>query len=235
MIGRCFGSIEKEDYTLKEALAKIGAVSREFKVDGKDVLIKELTFGNLKALKEREFVSALAKVEVKYKKNLPVLDKQFNEILTQKGDFDERLFLPFWLMKDQIVFSSAQQSRDYLIPFLNEALKQKITIPHYNVKKIYDDYEPQDRVCGFGFMKRPDAISSGQVFGEIKSADPLVQQLEDSSKSFCAIALLFKNVEVKIAIYEVGTIVIHKNWAKMSSYRSSLKQIQDTLKSYEVF
>jgi hypothetical protein len=146
----------------------------------------------------------------------------------------KKLYLPFWLFKNQLVFSSAQQSRDYLLPLLNKALNQKITIPFYDVKRIYDDFESQNRVWGFGFMKRPDAISSGQVFGEIASDDPLVQQLENSSKSFCAISLPFKEGEVKIAVYAVGTIVIHKNWAKMNNYRTNLKVIQDKLKPYEV-
>lgn len=234
MIGRCFGYVEEENYTLKDAIAEINESDKEFKVDDKEVIIKDISFGNLKALKERDFVSALAKIEVKYKKNLPTLSKEFNEIYTEKGDFDEKLYLPFWLFKNKLVFSSAQQSRDYLIPRLNKALNQKITIPFYDVKRIYDDFESQNRVWGFGFMKRPDAISSGQVFGEIASEDPLVQQLENSSKSFCAISLPFKEGEVKIAVYAVGTIVIHKNWAKMNNYRTNLKVIQDKLKPYEV-
>ena len=235
MIGRCFGKIKKENYTLKDAISKIRETSTYFSNEDKTINIKEISFGNLKVLKERDYLSVLTKVDVKYKKNVPALDKEYNEIYTEKGDFEEHLFLPFWIFKDEIVFSSAQQSRDYIIPFLNKALTQDIKIPMYDVKKIYDDFEPQNRVWGFGFMKRPEAVSAGQVFGEITATDPLVQQLENSSKNFCAINLQITNIEVKVAIYSVGTIVIHKNWSKMTTYRDKLKEVQDTLKPYEIF
>lgn len=234
MVGRSFGYIVSENYELRESVSKMRDSKKEFMLGVKQVSLTDIAFGNLRALKEREYLSVLTHFVVKYKKNLPILYKEFNEISTEKGDYEEKFWLPFWLFKDRIIFSSAQQSRDYLVPFLNDALNQDIRIPQYNVQQIYDDFEPQDRVWGFGFMKRPDAISSGQLYGEVAAADPLVQQLENSSKNFCAINLPLHDIELKIAVYSVGTIVVHKNWAKMNTYKDKFKEIQKKLETYEV-
>lgn len=83
-------------------------------------------------------------------------------------------------------------------------------------------------------MDRPEAIGSGSVYGDIDMTDPLIQELDDSEKNFVCLKLNIKGEETSINVYKSGTVVVRKNWYEMASHISSLKEIRDYLKKYEI-
>ncbi|MGC8622304.1 MAG: hypothetical protein ACP5U0_10355 [Caldisphaera sp.] len=239
MIARCFGHINK-DLNLKEVeriLNDIKTVNKEYKINKKGIelfSVKSVEKGRLKALIERDHLACLVKGIIKVNRNTQIINEEKNEIERKKEINEIQIILPFWIFKDGIVFSGAQAARDFLIPFLEDILNIKITIPYYDIGKIYTDLrDSPGRVFGFGFIERPNAINAGSIFGEMELDDPLVSELDDSNKSFVSINLKIKDSVIRITVYAVGSIVIMQKWLNMAETYSKLKIVKQELSKYE--
>ena len=240
MIGRCFGHLSKElnlreaDELLKKARGK------EFSVDVdkryiKKFTIKSLEKGRLRALTDREFISCLLKVELVVNKLLPAIDEEKDEIVQKTQQDTFALSIPAWIFKDEIIFSKAEMAREIAVPYLKRILGIDITIPAYNIGKIYEDYKSEaGKIFGFGFIDRPNSIGKGAIFGEMDVDDPLVAELDESDKNFVAVNLKVGNQIVRASIYSIGSIVIMQSWLKMAENYTKLKAIRKVLEKYEV-
>jgi hypothetical protein len=238
MIGRCFGHLSKP-LNLKEADAILKkAELKEYHInkrDFKSFRIQAVEKGRLKGLVEREFITCLIKVELTVNKYIPTIDVERDEIVSKSEEVAIKLSIPAWIFKDEIIFSKAELARDVAVPYLSEILQVKIAIPHYDIKRIYNDYKQEaGKIFGFGFMDRPNSIKSGTIFGEMESDDPLVAELDGEDKSFVAINLKIKESLVRASIYSIGSIVIMQKWLKMAESYPKLRIIRDMLKQYEV-
>lgn len=196
-------------------------------------VIDQGIFSGASVLAEREYIACLATVKLYVEKRSPVLDRDKNEIDVEKAMIEVVEKLPFWVQRDSVIFSRSTDARHFLIPYLQERIRTEINIPHYNVKRIYEDYKPGGRVCGFGFLDRPDAISSGSVYGDIDPTDPLITELDSTEKNFVCLRLNICGDEVSINVYRNGTIVIKKNWYEMGSYLPCLRKVTEFLRGYE--
>jgi hypothetical protein len=239
MIARCFGHVNKE-LDLREVdkiLNEIKNTKKEYEFNKRGIRrfsIKSMEKGRLKALIERNYIACLIKGAIIVDKNISVVNEEKNEIERKKEENEIPITLPFWIFKDGIVFSGAQAARDFLIPFLKETLNIEITIPHYEIGKIYADFKTSPgQVFGFGFIERPNAINAGSIFGEMELDDPLVSELDDSNKSFVSINLKISSKIIRVTIYSVGSIVIMQKWASMAETYSKLKTVKQELSGYE--
>ena len=240
MIGRCFGHLSKE-LNLRDVDALLKAAKdKEFTVDVdkryiKKFTIKRLEKGRLKALVDRNFISCLLRVELVVNKLLPTIDEERDEIVQKTQEDTFTLSIPAWIFKDEIIFSKAELAREIAVPYLKNILGIDITIPAYDIGKIYDDYKVETgKIFGFGFIDRPNSIGKGSIFGEMDIDDPLVAELDESDKNFVAINLKIGTQIVRASIYSIGSIVIMQSWMKMAESYTKLNAIKGMLAKYEV-
>jgi hypothetical protein len=240
MIGRCFGELSRElnlaevEKILNENKNKTKSYNLE-KRDVKEFSVHNLEKGRLKALVERKYIACLIKGDILVNKYVSTVNEEANEIERKNKEEKVSISMPFWIFKDEIVFSGAEAARDFVIPYLKELLGIEIIIPHYDIGRIYNDFKTKTgQVFGFGFIERPNSISAGSIFGEMEMDDPLVAELDESDKNFISINLKVKDKIIRASVYSIGSIVIMQKWNNMAETYPKLKIVRDALKAYEI-
>ena len=199
-IGRCFGKMpEGTSLNLEEVKRKLKEGDMEF--FGRDRedswKFEYVEVGQVTALRRREFLTVLTKVSARVKRYIPTIDVDVNEITPRQQYIEESLWLPFWVFEDGVMFAKAEKSREFLLPFIKRKLGIDVTIPHYDVQRLYNDEKGRGTLMGTGFSDRAGAISAGSLFGEIDEDDAMLEEIEGADKNFVFMKFTIDGEEVK--------------------------------------
>ncbi len=191
-------------------------------------------FADSNGVSERNFVPIIISISVDLEEKVPEINETRTDINIKKQKHEVPIHLYFWLFKDKIILSRVSDSRNYLLPILDNIFSKKIEIPYYDVNRIYSDYRGKKGVHAYGFLGRKDSARSGSLYfpNGIDEYDVVFQETDKVSKSFVSLAGVLDDVD--FTVYGSGAIVIRKDWYSMADYLGKLMEIRDFLRKYEV-
>lgn len=248
MIGRGFGYFEEghnivlEDMKNKLSKVKKGKVIRHpysrisFKIDNIEVGNISNTLPEENDPKGQEYFTFLFRAHRIEK--MP--DASLNPSKTDVSVFSKNVEMPYfffsYFFKDLIIFSKFSDVKNVFGSYLSSQIGDTINTPGYDVEKMYENFESDNKVGGAGFKNRPGVAQSGSVYyntANLGNKDVMVTEIQKADKYMARVILSIGGTEIRANVYESGSIVLSQNWMSIGEYYVQFKALKDTLKPYE--